>query len=132
MFKMRLSAGRVAAVAVLILFVAGISFVSIFPGKAQALLMPFGPFGGMIYNLTRCVNGVLVELGPPSFDSYMWLADSSFSYSYGPPVVEGQWLLGMAFDEAYCLVPCHAGLCPIGSGWAIIYHGSSMPLGAIL
>lgn len=98
-----------------------ILFIFLFPTASYAI----GPFGGMIgFIFPFCVEGWLLTLGPPTPGTYMYTWGTR-SYLNGPPTHPGQWLLGMAGPPITCHVPCKAGLCPVGVGSAIIFHGSS-------
>jgi len=97
-------------------------FVPIRPDVAQAQT----PFGGPItWIYPGCVNGIWAIVGPPRGGSYMWVPGTR-SYREGPPRHTGQYLLGVAGGSVPCLVPCESGLCPIGYGQAIQFHGSSI------
>lgn len=97
-----------------------------FPHEAEAL----GPFGGQIIALIPCVfpfGGYVIQLGPPSFGSYLYQAGLSFSYMYGPPTHPGQWLLGMSGAGLECATDfSHGNPTDWMSGGVILYHGSSM------
>lgn len=95
-----------------------------FPAESRAQK----PFGGQIGSITKCIEGLLLKLGPPSAGNYMYGYGISFSYAYGPPRRKGQWLLGLSGGYLTCTVPCKkkGGKCVKGGGPLIIYHGSSM------
>ncbi len=106
---------------VVLLLVAVLFSAVLSPEKTSAQV----PFGGPITFIHECVNGIWVIVGAPAGGSYMWLP-GTISYREGPPKHEGQYLLGMAGGGAPCLVPCEGGLCPIGWGMVIQFHGSSI------
>lgn len=83
------------------------------------------PFGGAItFLFPSCIEGIWLKLGPPTPGDYMYGA-GSYSYLFGPPSHLGQWLLGLSGGFLTCSIPCHSGICVIGGGRLIIYHGSS-------
>ncbi|MBI4068441.1 hypothetical protein HY413_03485 [Candidatus Kaiserbacteria bacterium] len=71
-------------------------------------LMPFVayafPFGGQASIVRPCYNEVIyASLGPPRGGPYIW-APSTKTYLFGPPRHAGQWLLGLASINYYCIV----------------------------
>lgn len=121
-------------ITVLILTVA----VFIFPiselNKVEAQI----PFSGRIAMMMPvCVDpsGTLITLytlGPLAGGfstgatmNFMYLPETKI-FQWGPPTHPGQWLLGMATAPVACMVPCGPSLCPIGFGFTILFHGSSL------
>ena len=62
------------------------------------------PFGGQASIVRPCFNEVIyAALGPPIGGPYIW-APSTKTYLFGPPRHAGQWLLGLASINYYCIV----------------------------
>lgn len=85
------------------------------------------PFGGAIVSIVPCPASASLWtiIGPPTPMSLMYTPVSR-SFAYGPPVHPGQWLLGLATAPAPCLIPTPVGPIPIGFGFTILFHGSSV------
>ena len=102
------------------------------PTTSTSLAVPFG--GKIVQFFPACVApvGAAMRLSLPTPYPLMYLPGSR-SYSYGPPVRTGQWLLGMSGPYVPCLVPCgRRGVCayaPLPGGLVIDFHGSSLPIG---
>jgi len=87
-------------------------------------------FGGIVTVEYACNTGLLVyvkdniSVVPPVsvVVPYMWLWGELPFLSYIPPH-PGQELLGIALPVT---VPCILGYVPIGAGFPIVYHGSSL------
>ena len=86
-------------------------------------------FGGIVTAEYTCNTGLLIYVKdaistPPFFSivPYMWLTGELPFLSYIPPH-PGQELLGTALPMP---MPCILGYIPIGFGFPIIYHGSSI------
>ena len=61
-------------------------------------------FGGQASIVRPCFNEVIYAyIGPPVAGPYIW-APSTKTYLFGPPRHAGQWLLGLASINYYCLV----------------------------
>lgn len=109
--------------------VAGVTALSQLSNAASSLSsLPFG--GKIILIQPVCVSptAVLINIAVPKPIQLMYIPGVSFSYSYGPPKLPGQSLLGRAgLTPVPCLIPCPAGLCPHpqGGGLPILFHGSS-------
>ena len=102
---------------------------SIGAGAAKALGGSGGgglPFGGMVTSPPiPCLippGAYKIILGPPSPGIYMYQAGLTKSYSYGPPLHPGQWVLGTAVP-ATCVTSLGGVPIPVK---LIISHGSSI------
>lgn len=100
---------------------------AVFPLQSYAQI----PFGGQIVsNLPLCPatmpGSFMVTVGPPRGGIFMYLPGATFSYTYGPPLHPGQWLLGMAGPIVPCLIFVPWGVQWIGQGSFIMFHGSSL------
>ena len=96
---------------------------------AQASVVGVPYFGGLVTAEYTCNTGLLIYVKdaistPPFFQivPYMWLWGELPFLSYIPPH-PGQELLGAASPTA---IPCVFGYIPIGYGFPILYHGSSI------
>ena len=70
---------------------------------APTFAMAF-PFGGQASIVRPCYNEVIyAAIGPPVAGPYIW-APSTRTYLFGPPRHAGQWLLGLASINYYCIV----------------------------
>jgi hypothetical protein len=97
-------------------------------------LAAFTPFGGMVGTvLPVCINGVVeVYMTPFTLTPPLVLYGAgSFSYSYGPPLHAGQFLIGRLMPlvlPCIILIPCTFGMCPFPKSFGppIFFHGSSI------
>jgi hypothetical protein len=81
------------------------------------------PFGGKVTVVYPCNTGLLVYIKSiKGIIPLMWLWGELPFLSHVPPH-PGQYILGRAFPTP---VPCILGIIPIGVGFPIIYHGSSL------
>ena len=81
------------------IFVVAIIFLLFAPLFAFAF-----PFGGQASIVRPCFNEVIyASIGPPVAGPYIW-APSTKTYLFGPPRHSGQWLLGLASINYYCIV----------------------------
>lgn len=81
------------------------------------------PFGGQIHQIIFCYNNAIyVNLGPPRGGPFIW-TPSTRTYRFGPPVRNGQWLLGLAAPPYYCVVSRKPVI--VWSGILMTMEGSS-------
>ena len=84
-------------------FSASQAFATAIPKPPPA---PAGPvyFGGPIGTIIGCVNTVIYTvLGPPRGGKYLWSPSVTQTYAFGPPSHGGQWLLGEAGPNYFCI-----------------------------
>lgn len=94
--------------------------VAFMPSMASAQM----PFGGTVTATLPCDSGLLLYLLVPlqGVETFMWSAGELPYMMHVVPHI-GQELLGMAFPVEE---PCVVGMLTVGSGFPIIYHGSSL------
>jgi hypothetical protein len=103
---------------VAILFVAYTSFSY----KANATIGTI-PFGGQVVSIQPCDSGLLLYLkGFWGITPYMWTY-GDLPYLMHVPPHPGQYMLGAALPA---MVPCVLGILTVGTGFPIIFHGSSL------
>ena len=84
--------------ALALLVVTALAFLVSLPSSSKAF-----PFGGQAYDVHNCYNQVIyVVLGPPNGGPFIW-APSTRTYAFGGPSHAGQWMLGLAGVQDYCV-----------------------------
>lgn len=90
---------------------------------------PLGrPFGGQIYLIDYCVNGIWTFIGPPRGGFFLWVP-GTVSFLFGPPTHIGQWLLGRTSGVWLPCVKLDRRGNPFAAtvpGEVILFHGSSL------
>lgn len=62
------------------------------------------PYGGQIYLIHFCYNGVVFAgTGAPRGGDFIWTG-STRTYQFGPPRHVGQWHLGLTGPPYFCIV----------------------------
>ena len=118
------------------ILVISISFLS-YPGRTYGIIQNFG---GTVATTAVCLNGIWFTINPankpapdPNFvgprrpnNSFLLTTFVSVFRNYVPPRI-GQKVIGKAtLTPAPCLVPCPTGVCPIGYGSVVLFHGASL------
>lgn len=85
----------------------------------------FYSFGGRIVAVTPCpaTGGTWSAVSLPRPGAFVYTPGATTSFSYGPPLVNGQSLLGQSLPTPVACTPTPAG--PFGL--PIVYHGASLP-----
>jgi hypothetical protein len=105
---------------IIVLVFGGIFFMST-PSFSYAAF-PMG-FGGQVVSIQPCNTGLLVYIRTAyAVQPFMWFT-GELPYSWYIPPHPGQWMLGM---YSTVVVPCILGIIPMGAGFPILYHGSSL------
>ena len=88
------------------------------PLNLQALI----PLGGQVLVLTKCNDGDLIALGPPTPGTYIF--PYANPYLQHVPAHPGQWKLGV--ELAPVPEPCTIGPKVQGVGIPVLFYGSSL------